>query len=111
MKNMVNEYTSKLKLPTETSPDIVVKGNVVLEGSTAPNFSLVTITVVDKKTEETIGTYAVNSKTGTFILILRPDQQYQIIVENEDYQIHTADLSYPGNTNVKEVSMEIRLKK
>ncbi len=112
MKDKVNQYTSKLKLPTELTPDIVVKGSIVLEGSVSPaNYSSVTITVVDKKNEETIGTYSPNSKTGKFLLILRPDEKYQITVENDDYQIHTEDLSYPGSAENKEIIKEFRLKK
>jgi type IX secretion system PorP/SprF family membrane protein len=112
MKSRVEQYTSKLKLPTETSPDIVVKGKIVLEGAPEPvSYSMVTITVVDNTSGETVGTYACNSKTGKYLLILRPDVKYQIIIENEDYQIHTEDISYPGNTENKEVEQVIRLKK
>lgn len=112
MKTKVEQYTSKLKLPQQTSPDIVVKGKIILEGSTEPvNYSMVTITVVVKATEETVGTYACNSKTGNYLLILRPDEKYQIIIENEDYQIHMEDLFYPSGTEKKEVIQEIRLKK
>jgi type IX secretion system PorP/SprF family membrane protein len=112
MKEKVNQYTSKLKLPSESSPDIIVKGTIILEGSSLPaNYSSVTITVVDKKNEETVGTYSPNSKTGKYLLILRPDEKYQIIVENEEYQIHTEDLFFPANTENKEIIQVITLKK
>ncbi len=112
MKNKVDQYTSKLKLPEQTSPDIVVKGNIVLEGSPEPaNYSAVTITVVIKESQETVGTYTCNSKNGKYLLILRPDEKYQIIVENEDYQIYMEDLFYPSNTENKEVIQVVRLKK
>lgn len=112
MKTKVEQYTSKLKLPEQTSPDIVVKGNIIIEGSPEPvNYSMVTITVVVKATEETVGTYTCNAKTGKYLLILRPDEKYQIIVENEDYQIHMEDLFYPSSSEKKEIIQEIRLKK
>lgn len=112
MKAKVEQYTVKLKLPEQTSPDIVVKGKIILEGSPEPvNYSSVTITVVVKATEETVGTYSCNSKTGAYLLILMPDEKYQIIVENEDYQIYTEDLFYPSKSENKEVIQEIRLKK
>lgn len=112
MKSKVEQYTAKLKLPSEKSPDIVVKGKIILEESKEPiNYSSVTITVIVKATEETVGTYSCNSKTGTYLLILRPDEKYQIIIENDDYQIYMEDLFYPSNTDKKEIIQEIRLKK
>lgn len=111
MKGRVTQYTEKLKMPDQTSPDIIVKGSIVMEGAAEPNYSMVSITVVDKKNEETVGTYLPNAKTGRFILILRPDEKYQIIVESDDYQIHTSDLSYPSNSDIKEYDMQVRLKK
>jgi hypothetical protein len=70
---------------------------------------LVTITLKDKKTNQIIGTYKPNAKTGKYILILRPKEKYQLIVEHEDYNIYIQDIVYPVTS--KEVIQKIKLKK
>ena len=112
MKSQVDTFTDKLKLPNEISPDIVIKGSIVLEGQEPPiNYSMVSITIIDTKTDETVGTYTTNAKTGKFILILRPNENYQLIVENEGYNIYTEELIYTERENSEEIMKEIKLQK
>jgi type IX secretion system PorP/SprF family membrane protein len=109
MKDKVSQYTTKLKLTSKNTRDIFVKGSVILEGISKANYSLVTITLKDKKTNQIIGTYKPNAKTGKYILILRPKEKYQLIVEHEDYNIYIQDIVYPVTS--KEVIQKIKLKK
>lgn len=110
MKGKVEVMTEKLKLPDQSFPDVVVKANIVLdEQETIPNYSLVSITVIDTEFDETVGTYTPNGKTGKFILILRPNQNYQLIIENEGYELYMEDITYSSEMEGQELTKEIKL--
>ncbi len=109
MKDKVGKYTTKLKLTSKNTHDVFVKGSIILEGKSTVNYSSVTITLKDKKTNQIIGTYKPNAKTGKYILVLRPKEKYQLIVEHEDYKTYTQDIIYPITS--KEVIQKIKLKK
>lgn len=112
LKSAVQDMAEKLQPPNQKSPDIIVRGNIVLEGADAlADFSFVSVTIVDLDTEETVGTYTPNSKTGRYILILRPNKNYELIVENDGYELYIEELKFTEDLSSKEISKEIRLKK
>ena len=50
------------------------------------------ITLIDKTEEVIAGTYKSNKLTGKFILLILPGHNYEIIIENKEYQIMTVYL-------------------
>jgi hypothetical protein len=50
------------------------------------------ITLIDKTEERLAGTYRSNRLTGKFILLILPGHNYEVIIENKEYQIMTVYL-------------------
>lgn len=110
IRGTVKSMTKKLKLPNQKSPDIIIKGTIVLNDTTVPpDFTFVSITIIDTDYDETVGTYTPNSKDGTFLLILRPQESYQLIIENDGYELFIEDLLFDKEAAENEIMKEVRL--
>lgn len=57
------------------------------------------ITLIDKTEERLAGTYKSNTLTGKFILLILPGHEYEIIIENKEYQIMTVYLDDVTESN------------
>ena len=105
-------YELLSKPPAEDAPSVMVKGNIVFEGSeTLNNYSIAGITVTDKVSGQLVGTYTPNAKTGLYLFILNPGKKYLITVKTKGYQTYSEDFTPENKTESYEMSKEIRLKK
>ena len=59
------------------------------------------ITLLDED-GNTVGLYSANSLNGNYIIILPPDQDFQMLIEVDGYKPIEEDLSYQGGTITKE---------
>jgi len=76
----------------------IVKGNT----SNATGEPLASqITLLDED-GNTVGLYSANSLNGNYIIILPPDQDFQMLIEVDGYKPIEEDLSYQGGTITKE---------
>ncbi|MCB0396058.1 MAG: PD40 domain-containing protein [Flavobacteriales bacterium] len=67
------------------------------------------ITVKDHVTGEVLGIYKPNKKTGKYLFILPPGNNYTITFEAQGYLTHAENLFVPPNSTYKEVNKPIRL--
>jgi type IX secretion system PorP/SprF family membrane protein len=107
-KILKKQYEQLNKSQDVTS--VLVKGTVNLQKvSSENNFSAVNITVTDKETGKLVGTYIPNAKTGKFLIILTPGQNYTITAELNGYETFTEDFSPAKSNESYEITHEIRL--
>ena len=62
------------------------------------------VTVIDKGSEEEIGSYAPNPATGGFIMALQPGS-YHLIIEADGYQDLESDIIVKGKSDFKETQI------
>tara|TARA_B110000046_G_scaffold186024_1_gene231518 strand:+ start:19268 stop:24478 length:5211 start_codon:yes stop_codon:yes gene_type:complete len=110
--NRVNEFGEVTvykvlieKAPAELS---VISGSFIAEGSSG--LRKVTITVIDKETQETIGVYETDENGKYSIEIAKNGGEYQFNVEtNEVDPIHTGVVSIPKQDEFEVLGQELRL--
>ncbi len=108
-KTLKKQY--ELLNQSKDAPTVTVKGIIVLDtiGSHA-DYSTIRITISNKATDETIGTYSPNPKTGKYLLLLSPGKKYMQTIENNRYKTYFKEFS-PADSKVSyEMTQEIRLK-
>jgi outer membrane protein OmpA-like peptidoglycan-associated protein len=89
------------------TPLTLVKGTVVDEsGKPAKN---VTITITDNETEQVVGIYHANSKTGQFLFILTPGKNYNITYQADNHLFYSENMEIPKDSKYYEVSKQISL--
>jgi outer membrane protein OmpA-like peptidoglycan-associated protein len=89
------------------TPLTLVKGTVVDEsGKPAKN---VTITITDNETEQVVGVYHANSKTGQFLFILTPGKNYNITYQADNHLFYSENMEIPKESKYYEVSKQISL--
>ncbi|HET6245096.1 MAG: PD40 domain-containing protein [Bacteroidetes bacterium] len=94
-------------LNREPTPLTLIKGNVYDEsGKTAKK---VFITVTDNETEEVVGVYNTNSKTGQFLFILTPGKNYNITYQGEGHLFYSENMEIPKKSNYYEIKREVLL--
>ena len=76
----------------------IVKGNVSNESGEALTAN---IDVQDEEGQP-LGTYATNSVTGNYVIVVPPNKDFQISIEADGYVAQTDELHYIGGTNVRE---------
>jgi outer membrane protein OmpA-like peptidoglycan-associated protein len=69
----------------------------------------VEITVTDNITEEVVGIYHPNSKTGQYIFILTPGRNYNITYQAEGHLFYSENMDIPLETNYYEIYKPIIL--
>ena len=88
-------------------PLTLMKGKVVNEsGKPAKD---VEITVTDNETEEVVGIYHTNTKSGQYIFILTPGKNYNITYQQEDHLFYSENMEIPKETNYYEIYKAIIL--
>ncbi|MBN2681598.1 MAG: PD40 domain-containing protein [Bacteroidales bacterium] len=92
---------------SQVKPLTVMTGNVLLADGRDPEG--ITITVTDLETQELVGIYTPNSKTGKFLFILSPGKKYNVFVEADEHLFHTENLVVPDNTSYQEIKRAIKL--
>jgi outer membrane protein OmpA-like peptidoglycan-associated protein len=89
------------------TPLTLVKGTVVDEsGKPAKN---VLITITDNETEQVVGIYHSNSKTGQFLFILTPGKNYNITYQADNHLFYSENMEIPKDSKYYEVSKQISL--
>ncbi|HEX7415545.1 MAG TPA: OmpA family protein, partial [Bacteroidia bacterium] len=94
-------------LEKKETPLTMVKGTVIDElGKPAQN---VVITVTDNETEQVVGVYNANSKTGEFLFILTPGKNYNITYQADNHLFYSENIEIPKETKYMEVDKIISL--
>ncbi|MBK6834328.1 MAG: PD40 domain-containing protein [Bacteroidetes bacterium] len=94
-------------LDRKETPLTLMKGKVVNElGKAADD---VEITVTDNETEEIVGVYHTNSKTGEYVFILTPGKNYNITYEQEGHLFYSENMEIGMETNYYEIFRPIML--
>lgn len=89
------------------TPLTLVKGVVVDE--TGKPVKQVKITITDNETEEIVGVYDANSKTGQFLFILTPNKNYNITYQAQEHLFYSENLEIPKETNYYELKKAVIL--
>lgn len=94
-------------LSRKETPLTLMKGTVITElGKPARD---VEITVTDNATEEIVGIYHTNSKSGQYIFILTPGKNYNITYQEEGHLFFSENMEIPMETNYYEIYKAILL--
>lgn len=94
-------------LDKEPTPLTLIKGRVTDESGIPPKN--VEITVTDNETEEVVGIYHTNSKTGEFLFILTPGKNYNITYQAEMHLFYSENIEIPKESNYYEIEKEVSL--
>ncbi len=93
-------------LDRKETPLTLMKGIVTDENGKPAD---VEITVTDNATEEIVGIYHTNSKTGQYLFILPPGKNYNITYQQEDHLFYSENRDIPMETNYYEIYRPIML--
>ncbi len=99
-----------ISLPTPPEKQLTVfSGNLTLEGenSIVPNGAQIVVT--DNETNEIVGIYKPNSKTGKYLFILPPGRNYNITYEAEGVLFRSENLIVPENSQFSAIQSDIKL--
>lgn len=98
-----------ITLPESEEKALTVMSGVITLGSGEPSQDI-TITITDAETDELIGVYTPNSKTGKFLFILTTGRNYNVLYEAEDRELsYTETLNVPKESAYEEVHRAIEL--
>lgn len=90
-------------------PLTLIKGRILDGQSLKPIATR--IKVVNKKTQEKIDyVYNPNPKTGNYLIIFPPGENYDMIIESEGYLPYTININVPNQDNFYELYQKIFLK-
>jgi len=94
-------------LDRKETPLTLMKGKVITDlGKAAQD---VEITVTDNETEEIVGVYKTNSKSGEYVFILTPGKNYNITYESEGSLFYSENMEIGMETNYYEIFRPIML--
>ncbi|HSY76559.1 MAG TPA: OmpA family protein, partial [Bacteroidia bacterium] len=94
-------------LDKKQTPLTLIKGLVNDEsGNPAKD---VIITVTDNVTEQVVGVYHANSKTGKFLFILVPGKNYNITYQAKDHLFYSENMEIPKESNYYEIDKAVAL--
>jgi outer membrane protein OmpA-like peptidoglycan-associated protein len=89
------------------TPLTLIKGSVVdVKSNTAQK---VKITVTDNETEQVVGVYEANKKTGQFLFILTPGKNYNITYQAENHLFYSDNMEIPKESKYYEVDRTVKL--
>ncbi|MDI1355283.1 MAG: OmpA family protein [bacterium] len=94
-------------LDRKKTPLTLVKGTVT-DQSGKPAQEVI-ITVTDNETEQVVGTYKTNSKTGEFLFILTPGKNYNITYNAKDHLFYSENIEIPKESNYYEINRAIAM--
>jgi outer membrane protein OmpA-like peptidoglycan-associated protein len=94
-------------LDKKETPLTLMKGSIIDESGKP--LKDVEIIVTDNVTEEVIGIYRPNSKTGQFLFILTPGKNYNITYQQEDHLFYSENKEIPMETNYYEIYRPVML--
>jgi len=94
-------------LERKETPLTLLKGVVIDESGTGVRG--VEITVTDNETEEIVGIYNTNNKSGQYLFILTPGKNYNITYQAEGHLFYSENMEIPLNTNYYEIKRAIIL--
>ncbi|MCB0429030.1 MAG: PD40 domain-containing protein [Flavobacteriales bacterium] len=92
---------------TEEKQLTVVKGLVKTTYGTVPSDGQIVLT--DVETNEVVGIYKPNSKTGKFLLILPAGTNYDLSFEAQGFMFHSQNLDIPEGSAYNEINTAITL--
>ena len=85
----------------------LVKGSVVDESNKPATHVLITIT--DNTTEQIVGVYHANSKTGQFLFILTPGKNYNVTYQADNHLFYSENMEIPKDSKYYEINEQITL--
>ncbi|MDQ3192409.1 MAG: OmpA family protein [Bacteroidota bacterium] len=88
------------------TPLALIKGTVRDPYGNVPSVEII---VTDNETEEIVGIYTPNSKTGNYLFILPPGANYNISYEADGYLLKSENIDIPLEANYYEVNKSINL--
>jgi outer membrane protein OmpA-like peptidoglycan-associated protein/tetratricopeptide (TPR) repeat protein len=94
-------------LERKETPLTLLKGEVITESG--KGVKDVEIIVTDNETEQVVGIYTTNSKSGQYIFILTPGKNYNITYQAEGYLFYSENMEIPMETNYYEIRRAIIL--
>lgn len=97
-----------ISLPKSEVKELTVMTGYVTMGNGKPPKN-VTITVTDVDTDEEVGTYTPNSKTGKYLFILKPGKTYNVLVQADNYLYHSENLKVEEGTSYQKIQRAIKL--
>jgi outer membrane protein OmpA-like peptidoglycan-associated protein len=98
-------YVITLK-ETETANITVMTGKIYICRGNLPEVS---ITVMDYKTDEVVGIYTPNSKTGKFLFVLNKGGRYKVIFEADGKIINQEELVVPENAAYQQLYKAVKI--
>ncbi len=88
-------------------PLTLIKGNIIdASGNPAKN---AVVTITDNETEQVVGVYNANTKTGAFLFILTPGKNYNITYQANDHLFYSENMEIKKESNYYEINKAIKL--
>lgn len=94
-------------LDQSQAPLTLIKGIVKDDNGKIPK--AIEITVTDNETGKVVGVYTTNSKTGQYVMILKPGKNYNISYEAEGFLFYSENRDIPKKSNYYEIYRPIIL--
>ncbi|MCD6367325.1 MAG: PD40 domain-containing protein [Bacteroidales bacterium] len=110
-----SQYDSKgktdiylISLPEAKEKELTVMSGYVIAGDgTVPQNMMITVT--DVETQEEIGIFTPNSKTGKYLFILKPGKTYDVLVEADNYLYYSEKIEVKKGTAYQQIKRAIKL--
>ncbi len=95
-------------LPEAKEKELTVMSGYIIAGDgTVPQN--ITITVTDVTTQDVVGIFTPNSKTGKYLFILKPGKTYDVSVEADDYLYYSDKIEVKKGTTYQQIKRAIKL--
>ncbi|HIE15732.1 MAG TPA: tetratricopeptide repeat protein, partial [Bacteroidales bacterium] len=110
-----SQYDSKgktdiylISLPEAKEKELTVMTGYVIAGDgSVPQNAMITVT--DIETQEEVGIFTPNSKTGKYLFILKPGKTYDILVEADNYMYYSQKIEVKKGTAYQQIKQAIKL--
>ncbi len=110
-----SQYDSKgktdiylISLPEAKEKELTVMSGYVIAGDgTVPQNTIITVT--DIETQEVVGVFTPNAKTGKYLFILKPGKTYDILVEADNYLYYSEKIEVKKGTAYQQIKRAIKL--
>jgi outer membrane protein OmpA-like peptidoglycan-associated protein len=94
-------------LERKETPLTLIQGTV--NDETGMPAKKVMITVTDNETEEVVGVYKANAKTGQFLFILTPGKNYNITYQAENHLFYSENMEIPKQSTYFELKRSVKM--
>ncbi|MBK7668250.1 MAG: PD40 domain-containing protein [Sphingobacteriaceae bacterium] len=91
----------------KAKPLTLIKGTIIDESGKPAKNAVITIT--DNETEQIVGIYTANTKTGTFLFILTPEKNYNITYQADNHLFYSENMEIPKESNYYELKRTVKL--